>query len=170
MTANGNDDPGLGGGDILFSTPDELRRLTVALAGQARRHLDIVSRALMPSVYADPEFIAVAKRLALSKRGQIRIIVLNPEALIAQDGHRLVELAMRVSSHMQIRRPGPDHLDFNEALLLADRLGIIHCKLSDRYDGVANFRAPQRAAELAERFAALWENAALIPHFRRLML
>jgi len=103
-------------------------------------------------------------------RGRVRILVLDPEALLSRSDHRLVNLALRVSSYVEIRRPGPDHVEFNEAMLIADRKGVIHRKQSDRYEGVANFHAPVRAAHLSENFESIWTHAEPDPHFRRLML
>jgi hypothetical protein len=81
-----------------------------------------------------------------------------------------VILALRVSSYMEIRRPGPDHQGFNEAMLIADQIGVIHRMQSDRYEGIANFHNPLRANRLSESFEAMWQNAEPDPHFRRLML
>lgn len=156
--------------DIPFASAAELRQLSVAMAGTARRQLDIASRSLDPKVYDTEEFVEAVKKLALTKRGQIRILVLDPEALLSQGSHRLVELAMRVSSHIEIRKPGPDHQEYNEALLLADRMGVVYRKYSDRHDGQANYHAPLWAARLSDDFEQLWQNAESIPHFRRLML
>lgn len=170
MIENDSGSLGLGAEDLPFSTSLELRRLSVEMVGNARRQLDIVSRSLEPAVYDSVEFVDAVKKLALSPHGRVRILVLDPESLLSYGGHRLVELAMRVSSHMEIRRPGPDHLEFNEAMLIADRMGVIHRKYSDRFEGIANFRARLWAARLSESFDLLWQNADIDPHFRRLML
>ena len=156
--------------DICFSSALELRKLSVEMAGRTKRQLDIVSRSLEPSVYDTQDFLDVAKSLALSGRGRIRILVLEPAALISRGGHRLVDLTMRLSSFMEIRSPGPDQPEFSEAMLIADRLGVIHQKYADRYEGIANFHAPRRAVQLAESFEALWRHAEPVPYFRRLML
>lgn len=157
-------------GDIPFFSSAELGELTVEMVGAARQRLDIVSRSLEPAVYDTVAFLEAAKKLVLAPRGQARIVLLDPAELLSRGGHRLVDLAMRASSHMEIRRPGPDDLEFNEAMLIADQRGVIYRKLSDRYEGVANFDSPLRAAQLAESFEALWQNAEAVPHFRRLML
>jgi len=161
---------GLGSEDVPFSSSLELRRLSVAMAGGARRQLDIVSRSLDPLVYDTGEFLDAVKKLVLAQRSRVRILVLDPESLRARGGHRVVDLALRVSSHMEIRRPGPDHSGFNEAMLIADRMGVIHRQHSDRYEGIANFRARPWAARLSESFDLLWQNAEADPYFRRLML
>jgi hypothetical protein len=164
--------PGLQSEDIHFSSRLELADLTAQMAGQARRHLDIVSRALEPEVYETQAFLAAAQRLVVSGRGRgrVRILVLDPEALLSQGEHRLVGLAQRLSSYMEIRRPGPDHQEFNEAMLIVDGKAVIHRKQSGRYEGIANFHSPVRAAHLSEGFEAIWQNAEPDPHFRRLML
>ncbi len=155
--------------DIPFSTVLELGKLSLNMVEGACRQVDIVSRSLEPAVYNAPEFLDAVKKLLLSGHGRVRIVVLDPASLIAQ-GNRLVDLAMRLSSYMEIRRPGPEQGDFNEAMLIADGLGWIHRQHADRYEGIANFHAPHKAALLAERFEALWQNAETVPHFRRLML
>lgn len=157
-------------GDIPFFSSSELGSLSVEMVGGARRRLDIVSHSLEPAVYDTEAFLEAVKKLVLTPRGQARILVLDPEALISRGGHRLVDLATRVSSRMEIRRPGPEDQEFNEAMLIVDDVGMIHRKLSDRYEGVANFHAPLRAAQLLESFESLWQNAEADPHFRRLML
>jgi hypothetical protein len=157
-------------GDIHFSSPDELCKITVEMAGLSRRQLDIVSRSLEPAVYATVDFVDAVKNLVLSARGRVRIIVLDPIPLISRGNHRLVDLAMRLSSFIEIRRPGEYHLEFNEAMLIADRLSVVHRKYSDRYEGMANFQAPRLASTMTENFEAIWQHAETIPHFRRLML
>ena len=161
-----------GAEDIHFSSSLELANLSAQMAGRARRHLDIASRSLEPAVYEAKEFLAAVQKLVVSGRGRarVRILVFDPEALLSRGDHRLVNLAMRVSSYIEIRRPGPDHQEFNEAMLIADRTAVIHRRQSDRYDGVANFHSPLRAAHLSESFEAVWQNAEPDPHFRRLML
>jgi hypothetical protein len=158
--------------DIPFSSSLELANLSVQIAGLARRHLDIISRSLEPTIYDRAEFVDVVQRMVVSAQGRasVRILVLNPEQLLSHGGHRLINLAMRVSSYIQIRHPGPDHRDFNEAMLLADEKAVIYRKQSERYKGIANFQHPQWAGQLAETFENLWQHAELNPNFRRLML
>lgn len=163
---------GLKAEDIAFLTSAELAELSAQMALRARRSLDIVSRALDPKVYDTREFVEAARRLVASGRGRakVRIVVLDPEALLAYGNHRLVDLCMKLSSYMEIRRPGPDHQDFNQAMLIADGKAVIHRKHSDLFAGVANFHAPWRAENLSESFEALWQNGEPDPNFRRLML
>ncbi len=170
MIADESTHAGANGEDILFSTSSELGQLSVAMAKVARRRLDIVSRRLDPSVYETRDFLETVKKLVISGHVKVRILVLDPASVISLGNHRLVDLAMHVSSHMEIRRPGANHLDFNEAMLIADNMVVIHRKYADRYEGVANFNAPREASIMAESFESIWQHAETIPHFRRLMI
>ena len=140
------------------------------MSGQTQRELDIISRSLEPLVFDTREFIAAIKNLVLSHRGRVRVVVLNPDTLVSRGGSRMVELAIRLSSYIEIRSPGEIHREFNEAMLIADRLGVIHSENSERYVGLANFHAPRMAALLSENFESIWHYAENIPSFRRLML
>jgi len=170
MSEIDNDTPAAASGPIPFSSALELRRLSAEMAANARQQLDIVSRSLDPRVYDTEEFISAVKQLVLTPRSRVRILLLDPAALLARGGHRLVELAIRVSSHMEIRRVGPDQSEFNEAMMIADRSGAIYREYSDRHDGIANFHDRLWAARLSESFESLWQNALPDPNFRRLML
>ena len=157
-------------GDIPVLTASEVSKISAEMVGLSKHQLDIVSRSLEPLIYNTPAFIAATKNLVLNRRGRVRIIVLEPANLVSNGNHRLVDLVMRVSSLMEIRRPGEYHLAFNEAMLIADRRQVVHRKHSDRYAGVANFNAPRLASNLSETFEAIWQNAETPPDFRRLML
>jgi len=153
-----------------FSTAAELRSLTLEIVRRGRRYLDVVSRNLEPSVFDTREFVAAVKALVVNNpKAEVRIIVLRPETLIGRQ-HRLVDLAQRLNSFIQIRRPSRDHWEFNEAMLICDRRNTIHCKIADRFEGSAYFDAEGRAAQLAQSFNELWEYGEPDPNFRQLFL
>lgn len=156
--------------DITFSSYTELSTLCAEMVGRSHRQLDIVSRSLEPLVYDTREFIAAVKESVVARRVRVRVVVLDSDTLISRGGSRLVELTIRLSSYMEMRRPGECHLGFNEAMLIADRHGVIHRKHSDRYVGIANFHSPRLAFSLTETFESIWQNAETIASFRRLML
>ena len=159
---------GVTAGEIEFETRAELERLGLAMAQQTQRELDIVSRHLDPAIYDDDDFVAAVKRLALgSRRARIRLLVTDSRPLLAR-GHRLLDLAARLSSFIELRVPAPQHKDFNEAMLLADKQGYVHRRHADRFDGNANFSDRRTCAALSERFEEMWERGAPDPNFRRL--
>lgn len=149
---------------------EDNRAATLAMIRQCTRLLDIASRQLDPIIYDNAEVLEAVKALALRSRyTEIRIVVLDPGPVLAR-GHRLIELARALSSFMQIRVPGEDHRDFNEALLIADRTGYIHRQMADRFAGSVDFHDPRTAADLLRRFDALWDTGEPDPNFRRLHL
>ena len=149
---------------------EALREVLLALTTQARRTVDIVSRHLDPTLLDRDDFIDALKAVALgSSRAQIRVLVLDPAPVVSH-GHQLVELAQRLSSFIQIRVPAPEHREFNEAWLVADKLGYAHRRFSDRFEAMVNFHDPRLATHLTNRFDELWQRASPDPNLRRLHL
>ncbi len=162
----------LGVSEALFevNTRAALAQVSLALATQARRTLDIVSRHLDAPLYDNEAFAVAVKHLALSHRSaRIRLLILDPQPLLGQ-GHRLIELATRLTSFIEIRTPSPQHCSFNEALLIADNQGYVRRQFADRYEAEVDFCSRQRAAALTERFEQMWQRGQLDANFRRLHL
>ncbi len=143
---------------------------TTVLVRQATRSVEIVSRQLESAVYDQAELLAAVRRLVLDhRRARVRILVSDPEPLI-KDGHRLLALALRLSSFMEIRVLCPEDQDFNQAFLIADQTGYIRRELADRYEGVACFNDRAKAGEMARLFNQLWEPAIQDPNLRQVRL
>jgi len=155
---------------VEVALSDEARDAALALVRQARRTVDIVSRHLDAPLYDTAEFVAAVKALALgSHQARIRIVLGNVEPVL-RDGHRLVTLAQRLPTFIQIRVPAPQFRDFNQAFLVADETGFLHRQFSDRYEGSASFFAPATARELLRVFEPIWETAEPDPNLRALRI
>lgn len=155
---------------IQITSCADNRIAAVALVRQGKRYLHIFSRDLDHAVYDSIAFVNVVRTLATySRYSQIRILVQNSERII-KSGHRLVQLAHRLSSFIQVRKPGPDYQSINEAFLVVDKLGMLHRKMNDRYEGVVNFHAPLEAAALVRLFDEVWERSEPDPEMRRLYI
>lgn len=149
---------------------EDVREVSLALATQARRSLDIVTRHLDVVLYDNEAFANAMRELVVdSRRAQVRILVLDSGQVVTH-GHRLIELARRLSSFISVKVPAPEHKDFNEAWLVADTTGYLHRRFSDRYEATANFADRRHSANLANRFNELWNHALQDPNFRRLHL
>lgn len=137
----------------------QVRAAAASMARQARRTLDIVTRDLDAPVYDDVDFLEAAKRLALrSGRTRVRILLQHVASPVARD-HRLLALARRLSSSMQMRVPRPPYANYNSAFLVADGVGTIFRALADRYEAQVCFRNPREAAELTRLFDEMWSLA-----------
>ena len=161
---------GLDGEEFRISDSDELRAASLAMARQCRRSLEIISRQLDPTVYDSQDFSEALRQLALeSQYARIRILVLEPATLVSR-GHRLLELAGRLSSFFELRVPGSEHQGLNEACLIADEIGAIHLPVADRYEGRGSFNDHRLAGELGKRFEEFWAKAQPDPNLRRLKI
>ena len=155
---------------IAVETRDENRSVTVKMARQCKNSMEIISRSLDPLIYDDQEFLDAVRGIILANHhARIRIIVLNPQ-VISKHGNRLVNLAMDLSTFIEIRKPGTEYSGFNEALFIADGCGYIHRHKSDRYEGTANFNDLRTSRFLLEHFNEMWNKAQRDTNFRKLHL
>lgn len=144
--------------------------VVLSLTTQARRSLDMVSRHLDPALYDNEAFGAAIRELVVdSRRAQVRILLLDSAPVVAR-GHRLVELARRLSSFITIRIPAPAYKNLNEAWLVADATGYLYRRFSDRPEATANFADPRQATHLTNRFEEIWQRAQPDADMRRLHL
>ena len=160
---------GQSAGPIPFSTRREARDLAAGLARQARHDLAVYSHDLDPALYDQRPFLDALAALARGHRCSVRILCRDARRAVVE-GHRLVELARRFTSCLQVRRV-PDHLqDTPEAWLVADARGWLYRPEAGRFEGVADFDAPHRARELLDLFQEVWEHSEPEPELRRLYL
>jgi len=154
--------------EIVFDTSEELRGIALSMTQNCVRTLDIASRHLDPAIYDHAPFIEAVKQIALGNRGaRVRILISDIRPVVTR-GHRLLELCNRLSSFISVRKPGRDHRNFNEAILLADNTSYIHRRFADRYEGQASYNDHRSAQDLTVRFEEIWERAEIDPNFRRL--
>jgi hypothetical protein len=141
-----------------------------ALAGQARNTLLIHTQDLDPRIYDQQPFLDAVSRLARSHdKAHIWILVQDARRAV-QEGHRLIELARRLQSSIQLRRPNPDFRDYCQTFLLADEEGYLCRPLFSRYEGTANFNDPAKVGELRNYFMDVWEKSEPDEEMRRLYL
>lgn len=156
------------GTDITIDTSEDNRCAALRLVSQGGRGLDIFSRDLEPRIYDNAEFADAVRSLAIKTRDMhVRILVIDPDYII-KHGHRLIELARRLTSHMEIRKVHEDYCNNPEAYLVVDRRGLLHRKLASRYEAVVNFNNPMKATELHDQFTEMWERSKQYMDFKRL--
>ena len=150
---------------------DEYRRLetladnheaTVEVAKSARRELVLFSRDLEPLLYDREDFITAVQALATrSRMSRIRVVAIDPGPSV-RVGHRLVALAQRFSSYIEVRRAARDHAEVSETFLVADEAGVLFRPISTRYEGYAGVHLHLKT------FEGIWSLAEPDVEFRRL--
>lgn len=152
---------------VLKSLADN-RDASVAVAAVAKRELALFSRDLEPLLYDRQEFITVVQALATrSRMSRIRMACIDPGASV-RAGHRIIALAQRFSSYIEVRRASRDHENLKDTFLVADDTALLYRPLCTRYEGYADLHAPMEARERLRPFEEIWQQAEPDPEFRRL--
>ncbi len=142
--------------------------VALTMLTQCKRDICIYSRRLDGRLYDCSEFGQALQHLASQQpRVRIRILLTEIEPLIKY-GHRIIELARRLSSAIAIRRVHEDYRSHNEAFMVFDEHGVIRRQLADRYEGIASFNDANQARHLLNFFNEVWEVSEADPNLRRL--
>lgn len=144
------------------------RDAAVAVTAVAKRDLILFSRDLEIPLYDKDDFIAAVQALATrSRMSRIRIVSIDPGPSI-RAGHRLISLAQRFSSYIEVRRASYDHANLAETYLVADEEALLYRPIATRYEGYADLHAPLQARQYVKAFTDIWEKAEPDSEFRRL--
>ena len=145
---------------LRMNTRDDCQQLTLAMATQARRSLNIFSHDLEPDLYNSPRFYEAARDvIAADTSSLIRILVYDISGTVNK-GHRLLELASRLSSRVQIRKLTKK---YHHAFMVADSIGVVDRRRAERFEGSANFNAPGWAQNLLVFFNGVWDQSSRTP-------
>ena len=155
---------------LSASRSAELADAVQALLGAARHEICIYTRDLEPGLYERAEILEACRRVALSGRGASLRILVQDTARAVRDGHRLLDLAQRLSSVIQIRRPVQEDLQYAAAFVLNDAGGFLYRSFGDRPEAEGDLYYPPRRNELKRYFDEVWERAEQPPELRRLSL
>ena len=149
---------------------DQHRLATQHMVQQCRRSVHIISRDLDPAVYDLPEFTAALTQVLLeNRRMKVRILVHDAQAIV-RSGHRLLGTALKLSSFVEIRKPGPDHKDYNGAMFIGDAIGFITRRTSDRYVGQMNFNDRRETKVLLDEFEEMWAKSTADANLRKFVI
>ncbi len=154
--------PLLGESNDLFHLRNEDDHLIHAtgMLRQAKRDLAIFSYDLDPVVFDQLPFVEAFKALALRSRFSRIRVLLQDNTLVLQRGHRLVELAQRLPSVIEIRKPNDDFIDHPENFLLIDDCGYLHRKTPESHLGIACYHNRHRVNRLLALFDDAWEHGS----------
>lgn len=157
-------------GHIELTTAQENHDIALELVRQARREVYLATWDLDAPVFSHQDFAeALSRFVRSSRRAQAHILLQSPDKAIKQ-GHRVVALAQRLSSHLRIHQPAPEHRDYVETFMVVDGIGYIKRMQADRYEGIASFKAPITGRDLRDLFQTMWERSSPETQLRRLQI
>lgn len=137
---------------------------------RALRRLCILSTRLDPEIYDnDPVRDAVLEFATSHPQAEVLILVREPQAL-ARSGHRLLRLAQRLSSHVQLRALPPACATPEDEFLVADTGAVLCWQHARPLRGYGVRHAPAEARGLIDAFQELWNLSEEAPELRRLAL
>jgi len=141
---------------------EDMAAVRLQLLAATRYKLAIYLPALSPDILSSPTELAELRRIATSGRGaEIRIILGDP-ATALRAGHRLIDLAQRLPTALQIRTPADEDIGEtrnSSAWILNDGYGYLFLPNADRQEGRAALRDGPGQAPLLLEFERLWERA-----------
>lgn len=157
-------------GDYALESRDDNRQAAALLVGQARRQIELLSPDLEPALYDQTPFLDALTQLCLSSpRARVRVLAKDFDRAV-KDGHRLVELARRLSSYIELRKVHSDYQENNETFLLVDDYGLLHRRHSPRFEGSFSCKAPLEVRRLRAFFDEVWDRSEPVADLRRLHL
>ena len=119
----------------------------------------------------DREDVAEALSAFVRRGPPARLLVLiHSSSSIVSRGHRLIELARRLDSKIEIRKVPSELAVDRHSCAIADERGYFVLPDHETYQALINGYDPVQAARLAERFDYLWEHSAADPELRVLRI
>lgn len=153
-----------------FARPDQAQAHALALLQQARFSLNIYSPDLEAWLYSHSSVQDACTRFLLaSPKNRLRILVRDVGKPVKQ-GHRLLNLARRITSNLHIRRINPDHSGDESAYLLADDRGLLLREVPEQYAGYALYNDPGRVRQRQGQFDQAWDISITDPDLRSFLL
>ncbi len=164
-------DAKLPGEAYVVANIGDAQLLVDRLLADARHKVWIYSRDLDRLLLDREPVLEAIRRIATSgRRAEIRILLHDALAAV-RDGHRLLNLAARLSTAIEIRRiVDQQDLQYAGAFLLNDAGGYYQRPLGTRWDGEGNTRSVGLHGKLLEYFHEVWQRAEPDPDLRRLAI
>jgi hypothetical protein len=148
--------------------PHPFDELAVALCASAARYICILSPDLDPQAFDNAELVDAMSALARSSRQtQIRILVSDTRKMVGR-GHRLLQLARRIPTSVQIRKLA-EHPDWNgETIVIRDRDGVLYKPGGSDHEGFYEPESRASTQQHLELFEELWRYSVEDPDLRTL--
>lgn len=153
-----------------FRTEADYLDLHRSMLTQARRKIWILTHALSCKVLSDPTTSEALLNLIKSNpQAEIRILLDNDRAG-AGYYNPTINLAQRLSSHIEVRTTPITSARLKESFSLIDNTSAIHRKTLTDYFGMANYHSRLLYERLHNEYLQHWQFARPSLHLRRLAI
>ena len=155
--------------ELLTASRAEVKAALLQLLGDARHTLSVHSRDLDPGILDDVDVLAGLRGLAGSGRGTSLRFLLHDPAQAMRDGHRLIALAQRLPSAVQMRVPVEENdIAYASAFALNDVGGYLLRPLAGRFEGRGSTCERGQHGLLQRYFNEVWERSESAAELRSL--
>lgn len=146
------------------------REGVLEVVGHAVREVRIYSELLDHTLFDDEQVVDALSRFVRSgPPARVRVLIHSSSAIVSR-GHRLLELARRLPSKVEIRLVPGELAEDQHCVVTADERAFLLLPDSREYQGFSNGYDPVEASRLVERFDHLWERSHRDPELRTLSL
>lgn len=166
MSTPGSDDAV----ERALDTPGEVDEAVEQLCRGAIRSLIIRSPRLDFPFLGTTELLTALTPLITGDRRNLVHILVDDAQHFLDTGNRVIDLARRFGSYVQVRRLPPEYVESPEVFLVADSCNCIHQKSANVYPALLARNAPGRARKLGQRFRQMWERSDRIAELHTLGL
>ena len=124
---------------------------------QARRQVCILSTTLDAPLYDSDEFYDAVRTLVTRDRyAQARFLVKDIKPMV-EHGHRLLQLARRLSGKADIRKLTVDPQNADHAWMIVDEAVLLYKHDDVAYKGYVDYDTTAKCRLLLEEFSNLWD-------------
>lgn len=156
---------------LSVQTREQLIEATLAVLADVRHVLRILVRELDPMLLDDSACLVELRRIAISGRGACIRVLAQDISRAQQAGNRMLDLAQRLPSVIQFRRPVENvDRDYPSAFMSADSGAYLFRPIAQRMECVGSTCAPGRAAQLDALFDQVWERSESMSELRPLKI
>ncbi|MES2674432.1 MAG: hypothetical protein V4660_09330 [Pseudomonadota bacterium] len=153
---------------FLLDCAEDFHSFALKILAQSRRNICILSRDLDPAIFNTEEFVDTLSLIARNNRhAQVKVLVKDTQPLL-ENGHKLVKLAQRLPSKINIRKLTQEPDDKKIGFILCDTHGLVYRNDEAAYKGFANYNAATEVKHFREIFDYIWQYAETEPELQQL--
>lgn len=151
-----------------LDTQTEFRDAACTLARDARLQLSILTYAFEREIYGHTDFVQAVQSLTTRhRRARVRILIHSPE-WASRSGHRLVELARRLSSFIELREMNEQDKQLTSEVLIVDEKALLLRESPDVIQARLYPDDSRLAGGWQRRFEGLWNGGEIVQGLRQL--